>query len=192
MKKRIEELGAKGGSMKRGYTILEMIVIITLVSIVLGVASLSITRVNERKDILNTKSKIADILSLYIENSYATGKTYRVEIDLSSSSIEVDNIDTGDTIEVEELSGNLSYYLTKDSDGDLNYEEVETDSSGGMDSFSIYIFNYNDKAVYRISVDNIANSSGLAYVNVYRNLNADVTVANVGSYVMNYSQWEEE
>ena len=66
-----------------------------------------------------------------------------------------------------------------------------TTTSGGMTSFSVYIFDLDEDARYRVSVYGMGKS-GMAHVNVYKNLSAPVTWDNVESYEMDYGQWEKE
>lgn len=175
--------------MKKGFTLIEFVVVVAVAAIILSTASLSIARVQEGRALARARARIADILSVYIDKSFNEADVYEVTLDYVNKKVEVR--ENGTTlVEEEELPSILSY-TTVESSAKVNSKVATTTVDGGMTSFSVYIFDGGEDARYRISVYGMGES-GMAHVNVYKNLSAPVTWDTVESYEMDYDQWEKE
>ncbi len=175
--------------MKKGYTLIEFVVVVAVAAIILSTASLSIERIKEGRALARARGRITDILSIYIDRSFNEGEIYEVTLDYVNKKIEVRD-DSANLIEEEDLPSILSY-TTVESSAKVNSKVATTTVNGGMNSFSVYIFDIGEDARYRISVYGMGKSA-MAHVNVYKNLSAPVTWDTVESYEMNYNQWEKD
>lgn len=175
--------------MKKGFTLIEFVVVVAVTAIILSTASLSIGRIKEGRALARARARIADILSIYIDKSFNEGEVYEVTLDYVDKKIEVRD-DSAALVEEEELPSILSY-TTVESSAKVNSKVATTTVDGGMTSFSVYIFDGEEDARYRIAVDGI-NASKLAHINVYENKSAAVTLDNVAAYSFVESQWEKE
>jgi len=179
--------------MKKGFTLIEFVVVMAIAAIILSTASLSVSKVKERRALEESKNKVTEILSMYRDKSFNEGEVYEVTLDYVNKKIEVRD-DSTTLVEKEELPSMLEYTTVEKVGGvpvKKSSKIAETTIDGGMTSFSVYIFDTDENARYRIAVDGI-NASKLAHVNVYENKSADVTLDNVASYSFVDSQWEKE
>ncbi len=187
--------------MKRAFTLIELVIVVALGAILLSTASLSVSRMLERRALRESKTKIVEILRLYADKSFHSGEIYRVTLNYVEKKIEV-GIKVGEntytSIKVEELPTTLKY-ATVESSGIVATKSATTTKNGGMTSFSVYIFDSKEDARYRIAVDGI-NTSKLTHVNVYENkLATDATYSNIVAYHPNVKdnptddgKWEKE
>jgi len=172
--------------MKKGFSLLELIVVIALIGILLSVASLSSKELIEKRALEEAKNKIELALRGSAERSFTEGEVYEVTLDYDNKNIVVRDSDSNieDNLELPEV---LKYTTVFDG-AKVNTQVATTTVNGGMTSFSVYIFDGEDNARYRISVDGI-NVSKLAYINVYENSGASVTWDNVESYEIAADEW---
>lgn len=184
--------------MRKGYSLIELVVVMALAVILISTASLSVSKVKERRALEEAKTQVVEILRLYADKSFNDGEIYEVTLDYTNKKIEVRDSDSV-LIENEDLPSRLNYYVNVNNDGIAGEETIKTTKDGGLaklnDSlinFSMYIFDLNEDARYRISVDGI-NSSKLAYVNVYKKKSSkEINLSNIASYTLVSSDWEKD
>lgn len=180
--------------MKKGYSLIELVVVIAMMTLLIAVASLSIERIKENGALTDSRDKISGVLRGYLDTSFNTGEIYEISFDYEIKRIEVKNLADMKVVEEVDLSKILEYTTIYSGAKQDEYQTI-TNSEGGSDkSFSIYIFDGDSKARYRISVDNAGNPSGLGYINIYRNKSSGITLENVEAehYNFNYNKWEKE
>jgi len=175
--------------LKKGVTLIELVVVVALGTILLSIASLSVARVREERVLVEARSKIEGLLRLYAERAYNDGDEYTITLDYEDKNIKVEDRDMK-ILDRLELPENLKY-TTIISNTKQTTQVATAKGSGWTTSFSIYIFDFSEKGRYRISVDGI-NPSNLTHINVYKNKRADVTWDNVVSYDFNEGKWEKE
>ncbi|GLI57671.1 hypothetical protein PM10SUCC1_31850 [Propionigenium maris DSM 9537] len=177
---------------------IELVVVMALAAILISTTSLSVSKVKERRALEESKNKVTEILRLYSDKSFNEGEVYEVTLDYTNKKIEVRDGDSV-LIENEDLPSILEYYVNVDNDGIAGEEAIKTTKNGGLAklnnspiNFSMYIFDLNEDARYRISVDGI-NSSKLAYVNVYKKKSSkEINLSNITSYTLVSSDWEKD
>jgi len=181
--------------LKKGVTLIELVVVVALGAILLSIASLSVIKVKEGRALVEGKNKIVQALRQQLVKSFNTGEIYEIKFDYNIKKIEVREITGIKTLKEQLELPKILKYTTVYDDAKLSEAIALTNSKGGMvDSFSIYIFGVDDKARYRISIDKINKPSGLAYINTYKNKNSDINYDNVQvkHYDFNYDKWKKE
>lgn len=185
--------------MKKGFTLIELVVVVALSTILLRTASISVANMLERRALEEAKNRMIEVLRLYTDKSFNEAEEYNINLDYTDEVIRVRDAD-GNIEEEIELPEMLRYYVNIDFDGDPDREEIRTTVKGGVKrlltdqliNFSIYVYDRNENARYRIAVDGI-NASRLVHINVDQNRSATTaTWSNRTTYTFNGSDWERE
>ena len=177
--------------MKKGFSLIELVVVVALIGILLSVASLSSRKTIEKRALKEAKNKIALALRGAAERSFNDGEIYTVTLDYNKKTIVIE--DSSSNIEESLELPEMLEYTTIYDDAKVTTKTATTTINGGMTSFSVYIFDSEENATYRISVDGI-NVSKLSYVNIYENESADVNWTNIDTYKFsgNEDDWIKE
>jgi general secretion pathway protein H len=91
------------GSRQHGFTLLELLVVITIIGIIITVATLSIGVLGEDRELESESDRLTDVIALALEQAQLEGRDYGLRIDDSS-------------YEVQMFDGRTQRWLTVDDD----------------------------------------------------------------------------
>lgn len=166
--------------MKKGFSLIELVVVVALTAILLSTASLSISKVKERRALEESKAKVIEVLGIYTDKAYHEAEEYKIKFDYDNKKIEVRD-DLGNLKEEEDLPSSLKY-TTVEGGSKLGSKTATVKASGWTSSFSIYIFNIDGESKYRVAIDGL-NASDLTHINIYKNISASsATYSNIVKY----------
>jgi prepilin-type N-terminal cleavage/methylation domain-containing protein len=120
---------------KRGFTIIELLIVVALIGILVGIGGVSIKKQAESKAMLRVQNEIGDFFRIAAKRSQETGKKYAVEFKLDENLIEVSRVGF-----LEELKlPNMFDYSIKPplTDG----KATLTTTGNISDNFTLYISN---------------------------------------------------
>ncbi len=66
--------------MRKGVTLIELVVVVAIAAILISTASLSISKVKERRALEKAKSEISETISNYADRSFHQNEYYEIEI----------------------------------------------------------------------------------------------------------------
>lgn len=166
--------------MKKGFTLIELVVVVALAAILISMASVSVSKVKEKRALEESKVKVIEVLGMYTDKAFHEAEEYKIEFDYSNKKIEIRD-SSGTLIKKEELPSQLKY-TTVWGGVRLDSKTATAKASGWSTSFSIYIFDTVEDARYRIVVDGV-NESNLTHIDIYKNISAaDATYADIVTY----------
>jgi len=156
---------------KRGFTIIELLIVLALIGILVGIGGVSIKKQAESRAMLRVRNEIGDFFRVAAKRSQETGKKYAVKFKSDEKIIEIfrggnvtdtlklpnffeyeiflieNNIETGTVTSVEKKQ---DVELTLTSRGNIkSLNTLATDVNGkftGEENFDIYIFKSDSKA----------------------------------------------
>ncbi len=120
---------------RRGFTIIELLIVVALIGILVGVGGVSIKRQAESRAMLRVQNELGDFFRVAAKRSQETGKRYGVEFKLGENLIEISRIGF-----LEELKlPNIFEYSIKPP---LIDGKTTLTSTGNIsDNFTLYISN---------------------------------------------------
>ena len=141
---------------RRGFTIIELLIVIALIGILVGIGSVSIKKQAESRAMLRVQNEVGDFFRIAAKRSLETGKRYGVDFDLVGKKIEIYRDEGTDgeweddgarrTIEKLELPKVLEYGI-KDSGSYPSEFNTNITSSGNIsDNFTLYIVTSNSNS----------------------------------------------
>lgn len=153
---------------------------------------------NERREIEKAADIFENIVYKYSVKSMSLRDTFNIEFNYSKKEVIVKEEGKNDILEKIELPQKLNYATVYNS---LMLKKIEfnTKETGNISkSFSVYICNYKDNAVYRIAYYNFQQSRILK-INVYKNVRAgEINYKDLKEYHYNISEnegkagWEKQ
>lgn len=140
---------------KKGFTLLELVVVIALVAILVSVGSLSARKTVEKRALEKAKSEVAETMRSYVERSYNEGSEYTIAV--ASGSVVVFDGDKDSTDEVKRiiLPEMLNYHFATTEDGtSVNELKISTDGKKVEDDerMIVRINDRNDEPIYRVEM----------------------------------------
>lgn len=167
-------------SLKRGYTLLEAVIVIGIISILSLGIGVGYGNFRERLELEEAKIIIIGTMGKYRDMAYYTNKSYSFLIDTNGKYIEI----WEDKSHIEKkrfyLPKNLRYQVPTTNMGSIVTRI--TPNGNFADAFSLYIFGKNQKARYRLGFYSFLQ---LKYfkINLYRNVGAEGAVyGNIRNY----------
>lgn len=129
---------------KRGFTIIELLVVVALIGILVGIGGVSIGKQAQSRAMLRVRNEIGDFFRVAAKRSLETGKKYIINFDLSTKKIEISR--NGEVTDTLKLPNVLEYGIKWDSDFEQNFSS-EIESNGFLDkSFTLYVFKSNSQS----------------------------------------------
>ena len=127
---------------KRGFTIIELLIVVAIIGILVGIGGVSIKRQAESRAMLRIKNEIGDFFRVAAKRSWETGKRYDINFNLVEKIITISR--NGNLIEKLDLP-NIFEYTIKDS-GSYGSEFTSGFTSTGnisSDNFTFYVAKSN-------------------------------------------------
>jgi len=137
--------------MKKGYSLIELVVVMALTAILLSTASLSIKKIKEKRALEKAKFEVAEIMRSYVNRSFNDGVEYTVAIDHAGGNIKV--TDSGSVVKVGmELPQSLKYSVSGDGVTVDDWTGMTTVVGSGDESLQVYINDGDGNSRYRVEM----------------------------------------
>jgi prepilin-type N-terminal cleavage/methylation domain-containing protein len=128
---------------KRGFTLLELLIVITIMGILVGYGGMSIRKQARARAMLRVRNEIGDFFRVAAKRSLETGKRYSVTFKLEEKIIEIErNGHITDTLKLPRI---LEYGI-KDTSGTYPSEfstELSTKGNISGNNFTLYVTRSN-------------------------------------------------
>lgn len=144
--------------MKRGFSLIELVVVIALIAILVSTSSVGIRKIQEKRMVERAKTEVAEMMSVYTNRSYHEGEMYRLQVDGAAKVMEAYDSD-GVLAGRVELPDKLEYNIS--GDGVTTQDGLYILKTGVDDSDSnpvkygdsyMEIEDYSGNAVYSIGL----------------------------------------
>lgn len=138
---------------KKGFSLIELVVVVALVGILLSVASLSVKKIVEDRAVEEAKNKISETMRSYVERSYNEGREYTIAI--ANGTLTVLNGDKNSTDEIENiiLPDILKYTATMDGVSLDNGVKISTDGEKVEDDEKMVVAIYDGENQLRYTIE---------------------------------------
>ncbi len=150
----------------RGFSLIELVIVLILVSLSLALVAPSFSRVAKRIELKGTAQRISGILRYFRSESIAQGKVYQVLFDLNLREIRIESLESGEENEgggkPDQSMARRSYLLPEGllireidipSPGNVSdVPAIEFYPNGGTNGGSILLEARDQKGGYRIKV----------------------------------------
>ncbi|MGL6101449.1 MAG: prepilin-type N-terminal cleavage/methylation domain-containing protein [Fusobacteriaceae bacterium] len=154
--------------LKKGYTILEVVVVISIIGILLSIISVGYWNFREKLEMEEAKISIITPIATYRDRAYHNHKSYTFLLDTNSRYIEVWEDGIGNRHERWSLPKKLRYRIPGKS-GIV----TKINPNGNLsNAFTLYIFGKSDRAQYRLGFYTFLQLRYLK-INLYRNRDAN-------------------
>ncbi|UUV18456.1 prepilin-type N-terminal cleavage/methylation domain-containing protein [Fusobacteria bacterium ZRK30] len=141
---------------KRGFTIIELLIVIALIGILIGIGSFSIKKQAESRGMLRVQNEIGDFFRVAAKRSLETGKKYGVDFDLVGKKIEFYREEdengkwkddgTRRTIEILKLPNVFEYGIKNSGTYPTEFKTNITSSGNIGNNFTLYITKSNSNS----------------------------------------------
>ncbi|ADO83608.1 hypothetical protein [Ilyobacter polytropus] len=173
---------------KKGFSIVEIIVIVAIVFLLGSFGTMKINGRAEKNAMIKVKSTITELIRVTAHKSFERGEEYRIKINIEDKAVKRED-SSGNTEEEITLPDVLSYKLGSGSDTEYEIKIDDTGHAtlvgfGGLNR-NIFVFNSSGKALYKI---NMRDNTALGYIIINSYLpKSDMDESNYAS-----GTWEKE
>lgn len=154
---------------KKGFCFIDILLQISLLLLLLSFGFIYFRKLMEREELVRAKTEIYEVFTTYATKAFNSRTSYGVELDYSKKRIVISE-SSSITREVLKLPKNLKYITIFDSQTQQKLTAKITANGNITPSFSVYIFDYDDIAQYRISFYGF-DLIRYMQINVYKNIN---------------------
>lgn len=154
-------------SKKKGFTIIEYMVYIFIITIIISFSIIKINNVNNRLKIKEAVIKIVNTVDKYSSKSFRNAE-YKLLFDADTKEIRIYNLINKNPVEIINLPKALNYRIPYNGEYQNKFIFKSTVNSNLDRSFTIYIFS-EKRSVYRISFYTFRISQ-IIKINVYKSL----------------------
>ena len=173
----------------RGFTLIEVLVYMSVVAVLFTIVSISMQNQKMKQDFAVEKRNISMFVRKIQQYAQQNRKEYILDFQISKKTVFFMEEVNGkkDIIDKMTISGNISY-MTNNTDRNADFIRRTTNEGNFERGFSIYLLNKKgNKIYYRISTNTI-NAAKYPIISIYRakkpiNINDDYTKSQL---------WEEE
>jgi prepilin-type N-terminal cleavage/methylation domain-containing protein len=140
---------------KKGFTMIEMVVIVAIIGILAAFGTLRISGRAEKNAMITFKGKAPEFIRVTTQRAFEEGEYYTIEIDASEKLIKREKTSGGKKEEL--YLPSLLKYEIHDTSGDSIEIEIDDRGQGELSDGSaldkeIFIFNSKDRALYKMRV----------------------------------------
>jgi len=154
---------------KRGFTIIELLIVLALIGVLVGIGGVSIKKQAESRGMLRVGNEIGDFFRVAAKRSQETGKKYAVHFDLVGKKIEIYREeeeesgvangkwkDGGIKVLIEELELPNVFEYEKISGSSVDQDFISKITSTGNMSGTITLYVFKSNSQLEIQGDEIA------------------------------------
>lgn len=165
----------------KAFTLLESIITIAILSTLLFFIYFNYMKYKENNSLFQAKLKIANTISKYRDLAYYNNTKYNIKFDFIAKDLYIYDI-SFNLISSFHLPNDLKYQIINKEQKPFNYITTINSTGNLSDAFTIYVFDYNDLARYRIAFYTFSQIKYLV-VNIYKNHSADTAIfSNIYNY----------
>ena len=180
---------------RKGFCFINILLQISLILLLLSFGFIYFKKLIEREELIRAKTEIYEVFTTYGIKAHNSRTNYEVKLDYLKKNITISQMSVIDK-EIIHLPQNLKYITIFDKQTQEKFNAKITSHGNITPSFSIYIFNYNDIAQYRISFYGF-DLIKYMQINVYRNINDTIpkynTILNFhNKWTTTNPKWKEE
>ena len=128
---------------KRGFTIIELLIVVAVIGILVGLGGISIKKQAESRAMLKVKNEIGDFFRVAAKRSQETGKKYVINFDLAEKKIEITR--NGDTTDTLELPNIFEYEKISKTLREQNFSRNITSTGNLSLGLTLYVFKANSQ-----------------------------------------------
>lgn len=154
---------------RKGFCFINILLQISLILLLLSFGFIYFKKLIEREELIRAKTEIYEVFTTYGIKAHNSRTNYEVKLDYLKKNITISQMSVIDK-EIIHLPQNLKYITIFDKQTQEKFNAKITSHGNITPSFSIYIFDYNDIAQYRISFYGF-DLIKYMQINVYRNIN---------------------
>lgn len=180
---------------KKGFCFIDILLQVSIILLLLSFGFIYFKKSLEREELIKAKTEIYELFTTYATKAYNSRTSYGVELDYLKKTIIISQSSVIQK-EVIHLPKNLKYITIFDKQTQQKFTTKITSHGNITPSFSIYIFDYNDIAQYRISFYGF-DLIRYMQINVYRNISDKTpkyrTILNFhNNWTTTNPKWQEE
>lgn len=165
----------------KGFTLLETVIATTIVSTLLFFIYFNYMKYKENNSLYEAKLKLANTISKYRDLAYYNNTRYILKFDFITKDLYIYDL-SSNLLTSYRLPKDLKYYIINKEQKPFNYIVTINPTGNLSDAFTIYLFDYEDLARYRIAFYTFSQIKYLA-VNIYENHSVeDATFSNIYKY----------
>lgn len=128
---------------KRGFTIIELLIVIALIGILIGVGSFSIKKQAESRGMLRIQNEVGDFFRVAAKRSQETGKKYIINFDLAGKKIEITR--DGEVTDTLNLPNVFEYEKISETLREQNFTRNITSTGNLSMGLTLYVFKSNSQ-----------------------------------------------
>lgn len=138
---------------KRGFTIIELLIVVAVIGILIGIGSFSIKKQAESRAMLRVQNEVGDFFRVAAKRSQETGKKYVIDFDLAGKKIDISR--NGDITDTLELPIVFEYEKISETSREQSFTRNMTSTGNLSMGLTLYVFRSNSQT--GIQGDEIAN-----------------------------------
>ena len=170
---------------KRGFTLIEVVLCLGLISILMGIFLVNQDKKEQVKQLGIAKKEIVQFIRKIQQVSYYEKKEYVLDIKISNKTISY--MDNNGKLQKLELPSNISY-MSNNINRDGDFTRSTTTNGNFEKGFSIYLLDKGKKKIYYRVSTNTINSLKYPIISVYK---AKKAISLAEDY-SNEKLWSEE
>lgn len=165
----------------KAFSFIELLITISILSLLTFFFHIKYENYKEQSNLYEAKIQIVNTLSKYRDLSYYNNRSYHITFNFLQKYISISKI-SNDKKDIIPLPSSLNYKIITKK-GDTNFFITTITPNGNFsDAFSIYIFDYENIAQYRLGFYTFSQIKYLL-INTYRNQNViDANLENISTY----------
>lgn len=170
---------------RKGFCFINILLQLSLILLLLSFGFIYFRKMIEREELIRAKTEIYEVFTTYGIKAFNSRTSYGIELDYLKKNITISQMSVIDK-EVIHLPKNLKYITIFDKQAQDKFTAKITSTGNITPSFSIYIFDYDDIAQYRISFYGF-DLIKYMQINIYKNI--DDTTPKYNNILNFHNKW---